>query len=84
MLADPRVVYMRKSTFKPARGKIDLTTVSRDMPNPLYSKGIYSFTNDTLTYCVAPPNQERPTEFATTKGDGFTLVVLKQVTSWRP
>ncbi len=82
MLTEPREALPRSSTYtvtpsQPAR--IDLTTIFEDRPPPLHTKGIYSIQGDALTYCVASPDQPRPSEFATRKGDGHTLAVLKRV-----
>jgi len=41
--------------------------------------GIYSLEGDTLKLCTAPNGAERPTSFATKKGDQVGLVVLKRV-----
>jgi uncharacterized protein (TIGR03067 family) len=84
MLTEPREALPRSSTYRltaeqPAR--IDLTTVSQDDPAGLHTSGIYSLQGDVLTYCIAAPGQPRPAEFATTKGDGCTLVVLKRLAS---
>ena len=81
MLNEPREALPRSSTYtltasQPAR--IDLTTVYQGDPTRLETKGIYSLGGDVLTYCVAAPGRPRPTEFATAKGDGHTLVVLKR------
>jgi uncharacterized protein (TIGR03067 family) len=41
--------------------------------------GIYKLEGDRLTICVARPgDKQRPKEFATKKGSGTTLVVLKR------
>src|SRR4051812_29627697 len=82
MLAEPREAPARSSTFTLTAGNprlIDLTTISQDQPTPLHTLGIYSLDGDVLCYCVAPPGRPRPAEFATKKGDGHTLVVLKRV-----
>src|SRR6266481_5773016 len=82
MLTEPREALPRSSTFTVTPSQpalIDLTTIFEDRPPPLYTKGIYSIYGDVLTYCVASPDQPRPSEFATRKGDGYTLAVLKRV-----
>ena len=84
MLTEPREALPRSSTYaltagRPAR--IDLTTVSQDNPTGLYTQGIYLLQGDVLRYCIAAPGRPRPAEFATAKGDGHTLVVLKRVAS---
>jgi uncharacterized protein (TIGR03067 family) len=40
--------------------------------------GIYELDGDTVKFCFAPPDQERPTEFAAEKGSGRTFSVWKQ------
>ncbi len=40
-------------------------------------KGIYKIEGDTFTYCVAGPDKDRPTEFASKEG-GPTLLVNKR------
>jgi uncharacterized protein (TIGR03067 family) len=70
------------STFTVAAtqpAQIDLTTLSPGSSNPLHTYGIYSVQGDVLTYCVAAPDQPRPTGFATRKGDRHTLAVLKRI-----
>ena len=67
----------RLTTGQPAL--IDLTTVYQDKPTRLHTRGIYSLQSDVLMYCIAAPGVPRPTRFATTKGDGYTLVVLKRI-----
>src|SRR5713101_4536167 len=82
MFNEPREALAGPSTFKLTPGppdQIDLTTVYKDKPNPLHTEGIYCIEEDVLTYCVAPPDRSRPVEFATNKGDGYTLVVLKRL-----
>jgi hypothetical protein len=72
----------RTSTFKPIAGQpplIDLTTIYHDGRPTLYTKAIYELHKDNLTYCVAAPGRARPTSFATTPGDGCTLVTLRRV-----
>jgi uncharacterized protein (TIGR03067 family) len=82
MLSEPREALPRSSTYTLTAGQpalIDLTTLSQDNPAALYTGGIYSLQGDVLRYCVAAPGRPRPSEFATTKGDGYTLVVLKRI-----
>ena len=82
MLTEPREALPRSSTYTLTAARpalIDLTTVSQDSPTRLYTKGIYLLQGDVLRYCIAAPGRPRPTEFATTKGDGYTLVVLKRI-----
>jgi len=56
-----------------------LTTSFTDSPNRLHTEAMYALEGDTLKYCVAPPGRPRPEGFATAKGDGNTLVVLKRL-----
>jgi len=82
MFTEPREAHPRYSTYSLTAGRpalIDLTTVSQDYPTGLHTSGIYSLKGDFLVYCIAAPDRPRPTEFATTKGDGYTLVVLKRI-----
>ena len=84
MLTEPREAQPRTSTFTLTAGKpalIDLKTVYQGDKSVLLTKGIYAIEGDVLTYCIAGPGQQRPTEFATKKGDGRTLVVLKRFSS---
>jgi len=81
MLTEPREALPRASTYtltaaRPSR--IDLTTVSQDNPTRLHTEGICSLQGDVLMYCIAAPGRARPTEFATTKEDGQTLVILQR------
>src|SRR6516165_585480 len=81
MLTEPREALPRSSTYTLTAARpalIDLTTVSPDNPT-LHTRGIYSLQGDVLTYCIAAPGRPRPAEFATAKGDGHTLVVLKRL-----
>jgi uncharacterized protein (TIGR03067 family) len=81
MLVEPREALGRSSTFRLTAARprqIHLTTVDAGSPIPLHTEGIYSLRGGVLTYCVAAPGRPRPTEFATAKGDGQTLVVLKR------
>jgi hypothetical protein len=82
MLTEPREALPRSSTYTLTAARpalIDLTTVSQDNSTPLYTSGIYLLQGDVLRYCIAAPGRPRPTEFTTTKGDGYTLVVLKRI-----
>lgn len=40
--------------------------------------GIYKIENDTLTICMAGPDQPRPRDFKAEKGSKLTLMVLKR------
>jgi uncharacterized protein (TIGR03067 family) len=42
-------------------------------------RGIYELDGDTLRSCVAPLNQDRPTELTARAGSGYTLRVFKRV-----
>jgi uncharacterized protein (TIGR03067 family) len=83
MLTEPREALIRSSTFKLTTsgwpGRIDLQTVYQDGLNPVHTTGIYSLQDDVLTYCIAAPGGLKPTKFATEKGDGYTLVVLRRI-----
>lgn len=82
MLTEPREAQGRTSTFVVTPGapdRLDLTTVYKSNGKRLHTLAIFTLTGDTLRYCVAPPGRPRPTAFATKKGDGLTLVVLKRV-----
>jgi hypothetical protein len=82
MLTEPREALPRSSTYTLTAARpalIDLTTVSGDNPARLLTRGIYALQGDVLMYCIGAPDRPRPTEFATTRGDGRTLVVLKRI-----
>jgi uncharacterized protein (TIGR03067 family) len=49
------------------------------LPDSKTIKGIYKLQGDMLTSCVAEPDKERPTEFASKPGSGHTLRVFKRV-----
>jgi uncharacterized protein (TIGR03067 family) len=55
-----------------------LLEVVQGVKGPLHTAAIFAIEGDRLTYCVAAPDQPRPTEFVTRKGDGYTLVSLKR------
>ena len=80
MLTEPREALPRSSTFvfTAAQG-MDLTTTFEGKAEHLHTLAIWRLEGDVLTYCVAEPGRPRPTEFATSKGDGRTLVVLKRL-----
>jgi len=79
MLSEPREALPRTSSFVLIAGQpaaIDLKTTYQGDAVSLHTKAIYKLQGDTLTYCIAAPGLPRPSEFATTPGDGRTLVVL--------
>lgn len=81
MLAEPVAARIQKSTFKLTDGRpwqVDWTTTFVDKAEPVHTRAIFSLEGDVLRYCVAPPGQTRPAEFATVVGDGCTLVHLKR------
>ncbi len=79
MLSEPREALPRTSTYVLIAGQpaaIDLKTTYQGDPISLHTKAIYDLQGDTLTYCIAASGLPRPTELATSPGDGRTLVVL--------
>ena len=42
-------------------------------------KGIYKFDGDTYTDCCSEPGGERPTEFKSTKENGWEIMVFKRI-----
>ena len=42
-------------------------------------KGIYTLEDDTYKVCFGAPGKGRPTEFSTTSGGGYRLLVMKRV-----
>jgi uncharacterized protein (TIGR03067 family) len=71
----------RTGTFKLDESKTPKTLdiVSGEGPNKGKTlKAIYKIEGDTFTYCVAPPDQDRPTEFSGKAGSGHTLLVNKR------
>ena len=74
--APPRISTFKLIAANPSQ--INLTTIYDDGRPTLFTKAIYELRGDVLTYCVAAPGRARPTAFATTPGDGCTLVVLKR------
>ena len=42
-------------------------------------KGLYKFENDTFIDCCTEPGQERPTEFKSTKENGYEIMTAKRV-----
>jgi uncharacterized protein (TIGR03067 family) len=71
----------RTGTFKLDASKTPKTLdiISDSGPNKGKTlKGIYKIDGDTFTYCVAGPDKDRPTEFASKEGSGHTLLVNKR------
>ena len=42
-------------------------------------KGLYKFEGDTFIDCCTEPGQERPTEFKSTKENGYEIMTAKRV-----
>jgi uncharacterized protein (TIGR03067 family) len=63
--------------------KVDPTRSPKEVEDTLRDgrkiRGIYELDGDTLRSCVAPPDKDRPTEFAGGKGSGSTLRVFRRV-----
>lgn len=57
----------------------DPKTSTDTLPDGKVINGIYKLDGDSLTSCVAEPNKDRPTEFASKAGLGHTLRVFKRV-----
>jgi len=71
----------RTGTFKLDESKTPKTLdiISDAGPNKGKTlKAIYKIEDDTFTYCVAPPDKDRPTEFSGKEGSGHTLLVNKR------
>src|SRR5262245_11050667 len=82
MLTEPREAHPRSSTYQVTPGQpgwIDLTTLDQVDGTRLDTKAIFVRRDEFLIYTVAAPGLPRPTRFATSAGDGQTLVVLKLV-----
>jgi uncharacterized protein (TIGR03067 family) len=47
-------------------------------------RGIYKLDDDTLTRCIAAANEDRPTQFESPRGGGFTLQVFRRVKAGNP
>ena len=76
----------RMSTFKIIPGEpmaLDMTTINHNDKILMYTKAIYRLKGQVLTYCVAAPGKDRPTDFTTGPGNGNTLVVLRNLTTQR-
>jgi uncharacterized protein (TIGR03067 family) len=77
MLSESREARIKKSTFTLTGctpWNVDLTTTFVDQDEPIHTHAIFGLEGDVLRYCVGPPGQARPTEFATRAGDRLTLV----------
>lgn len=75
------VVFRRGGTFK-----LDATTKPRqidfipaeDLDAGKTFRGIYEVDGDTYKVCFAPPGKERPKEFVSQPGSGYTLHLWKR------
>ena len=56
---------------------IEYHVISED-PKGLVQLGIYEITGDTVKFCFANPDKERPTGFTTKAGSGWTSSVWKR------
>jgi hypothetical protein len=68
-------VFRRRSAC-PGRGP---RGAEDTLPDGKKVRGIYELDGDTLRFCVAPPDKDRPTEFTSRKGSGYTLRVFRRV-----
>jgi uncharacterized protein (TIGR03067 family) len=78
--AEGKVVARGTSVIDPTRKPktVDLT-VTEGKDKGKTALGIYEFSDDTRTVCLAPAGKRRPTEFAAPSGSGHILAVLKRV-----
>jgi uncharacterized protein (TIGR03067 family) len=53
-------------------------TTDDQLPDGKVIHGIYELDGDVLKSCVAAPNKDRPTEFASKPGTGHTLRIFKR------
>ena len=63
-------------TVAPKEKRIDATRTTAPAKGRTYA-GIYEVAGDTLKWCVANPNQERPTDMVTRRGQ-FLLILKRQ------
>jgi uncharacterized protein (TIGR03067 family) len=77
---DGKVVMRGTSVIDPAKKPkaVDLT-VTEGEDKGKTARGIYEFSGDSRTVCLAPAGKKRPTEFAAPPGSGHVLAVLKRV-----
>lgn len=71
----------RKSTFHAIAGRpmtLDMITTNDLDSTVLHTKAICQFDGTTLTYCVAAPGEDRPSQFASVPGDRNTIVRLQR------
>ncbi len=71
-------VFQVDSTKKPKTidEKAGVATYKTNANKP--QLGIYQLDGDTLMFCAAAPGKDRPTEFASKEGSGYTLTILKR------
>jgi hypothetical protein len=80
------VALSRTSRFQVVAGApmgLNMTTINHFDKSILQTKAIYRLGGNTLTYCVGAPGTPRPTLFATSEGDGNTLVTLRRAAAER-
>lgn len=58
----------------PANDNLDISRAQK-----LAQKGIYTLDGDSLRLCIGYDGKARPTSFATTRGSGFALYVLRRL-----
>ena len=73
------VVQPGSFTLDPSKQPKAIDLVADDGPNKGKKMlGIYAFDGDTYKMCVAQPEKERPTAFATKEGSEWSLTVWKR------